>query len=70
MLELLADTEYPVFLDMLTRLVLSHNEVSRTPTEGSGAASAGQGWSACVRFTPGPPLRVRPAAMTTAVPEP
>ena len=68
MLELLADPENPVFLDMLTRLVLSHNEVSRTPTEGSGAVSAGQGWTARIRLIPEPPQRARPDAMTVAGP--
>ena len=38
MLEPLSDAEKPVFLDMLTRLVLTHNEVSRTPTEGAGVS--------------------------------
>lgn len=34
----LADAEKPVFLDMLTRLVLAHNDVSRSPTEGAGVS--------------------------------
>ena len=38
MLEPLSDTEKPVFLDMLNRLVLTHNDVSRTPTEGAGVS--------------------------------
>ncbi len=34
----LSEAEKPLFMDMLTRLVRAHNESSRSPTEGLGAA--------------------------------